>query len=214
MKRIEIIALSVGDAREAEEGGAHRLELVRDLESGGLTPPLALVESVLSAVRIPVRVMLRENAGFGCEGELDQLTGLARQLGKLPIDGVVLGWLRDGALDTEVLDRLLPFFERVTFHRAFERAADAYALLAELKARPQIDRILTSGDATSLSRLARAASPEIQVIAGGGMTEERIAALARSTPLTEFHAGSAAREGGRVRAAQVRRLVQATNRVV
>lgn len=214
MKRIEIIALSEDDAREAEEGGAHRLELVRDLESGGLTPPLALVEAVLSAVKIPVRVMLRENAGFGCEGELKQLTGLARQLGKLPIDGLVLGWLRDGALDTEVLDRVLPFCGRVTFHRAFEQAADPRALLTALKARPQVDRILTSGDAASLSRLARAASPEIEVIAGGGMTEDRIATLAQSTPLTEYHAGSAAREAGRVRAGRVLRLVQAANRVV
>jgi copper homeostasis protein CutC len=77
-----------------------------------------------------------------------------------------------------------------------------------------IDRLLVSGDAASLTRLAREAQPEIEVIAGGGLTEARIAQLARATPVREFHCGSAARENGRVRAGKVRALVQAANRVV
>ena len=211
---MEIIALSLDDAREAEDGGAHRLELVRNIDAGGLTPEWPLLEAVLAAVHLPVRVMLRQNSGFACEGELEELARLAQELGTLPIDGLVLGWLRGGALDTEALDRILPLCARATFHRAFERVAHPRSTLDELKARPQIDRILCSGDAAALTRLARDAGPWIRVIAGGGMTAERIAELAQQTPLTEFHAGSAAREDGRVRAAKVRRLVQAANRVV
>jgi copper homeostasis protein len=37
---LEVIVLSVEDARAAEEGGADRLEVVRDIHLGGLTPPL------------------------------------------------------------------------------------------------------------------------------------------------------------------------------
>jgi copper homeostasis protein len=37
---LEVIACSVADAVAAERGGADRLELVRDLNVGGLTPPL------------------------------------------------------------------------------------------------------------------------------------------------------------------------------
>ena len=40
---LEVIACSVADAVEAEKGGASRLEIVRDLGRGGLTPPLELV---------------------------------------------------------------------------------------------------------------------------------------------------------------------------
>ena len=55
---------TVADAREAARGGADRLEVVRDLESGGLTPPLALVAAIAAETALPLRVMVRENAGF------------------------------------------------------------------------------------------------------------------------------------------------------
>ncbi|MBZ5592386.1 MAG: hypothetical protein LAP39_09125 [Acidobacteriia bacterium] len=61
---LEVIACSVADAVAAERGGAGRLEIVRALEAGGLTPLLSLVKEIVAAVSIPVRVMLRENPGF------------------------------------------------------------------------------------------------------------------------------------------------------
>lgn len=57
---LEVIACSVGDAVEAEKGGASRLEIVRDLGRGGLTPPLELVAEIKRAVNVPLRVMLRD----------------------------------------------------------------------------------------------------------------------------------------------------------
>ena len=53
MKLLEVIVTSVDEARAAEEGGADRLELLRDLDVEGLTPVLALVEDVLASVTIP-----------------------------------------------------------------------------------------------------------------------------------------------------------------
>ena len=61
---MEVIAETVEDAREAEQGGAGRIELVRDLSRGGLTPLPALIDAVVHAVRIPVRVMVRESEPF------------------------------------------------------------------------------------------------------------------------------------------------------
>ena len=37
---LEVIATSLDDALAAEDGGAGRLEIVHDLERGGLTPPV------------------------------------------------------------------------------------------------------------------------------------------------------------------------------
>ena len=59
-KILEVIVSSLEDAKQAEAGGADRLEVVRDLEVGGLTPDFQLVEQIAGAVRIPIRVMLRE----------------------------------------------------------------------------------------------------------------------------------------------------------
>ena len=58
---LEVIACSVTDAIAAAQGGAHRIELISRFDIGGLTPSLGLVRDVIRAVKIPVRVMLRES---------------------------------------------------------------------------------------------------------------------------------------------------------
>ena len=71
---LEVIACSVEDAIQAEEGGADRLEIVSDLDVGGLTPPLELVREIRSEVNLPLRVMLREEAGiFSTVTEFEKL---------------------------------------------------------------------------------------------------------------------------------------------
>ena len=76
---LEVIAASVADAKAAQEGGADRLEIVRDLDQGGLTPPFDLVEEIAAAVEIPIRVMLRETPDFDPTG-IDRLAPYAGRL--------------------------------------------------------------------------------------------------------------------------------------
>src|SRR6185436_13524943 len=87
------------DAREAEQGGAGRLELVRELRRGGLTPVPALVADVVRAVGIPVRVMLRDSEPFelGDPAEPGRLHDAARRAHECGAAGFVVGFLRDGA---------------------------------------------------------------------------------------------------------------------
>jgi copper homeostasis protein len=93
---VEVIACSVEDAREAASGGADRLEVVRDLGQGGLTPDVTLVEKILAAVTIPVRVMVRERNTFDVAdaSELKLLCSQTEELSGLPIDGLVLGFVQ------------------------------------------------------------------------------------------------------------------------
>lgn len=205
MKRLlEVIACSVQDAVEAEAGGADRIELVRDLQLGGLTPPLSLVRDVLAAVRIPVRAMVRETISFQVDGagDRERLHRAAREFSALGLDGLVLGFLKDGAVDLDltrgVLESagLLP----ATFHHAFEAAADPWRAIASLKTLPPVDRILTFGGPGSweekcvrLREYQAAASPEIVVLAGGGIDGEVLDILTSQTGLLEFHAGRAVR---------------------
>ncbi len=69
---LEVIACSVSDAVEAQHGGAGRLEIIRDFERGGMTPPLKLVQDILGAVRLPVRVMLRDTERYEIVGEVEK----------------------------------------------------------------------------------------------------------------------------------------------
>ena len=216
---LEVIACSVEDAIEAQEGGASRLEIVRDLGRGGLTPSLELVERIMAAVSIPLRVMLRESDGYEVTGEKEKeiLCTTARQLSSLGIDGVVLGFLRSNDIDVQTTQEILSCAPslRATFHHAFEEV-DPVVAIPQIKQIKQVDRILTHGGAGSWSakienfvRNQAQAGPEIQLIAGGGLDAERIADLTAKTDLREFHVGRVARVNGDVEGKVTAELVRA-----
>jgi copper homeostasis protein len=199
---IEVIAQSVADAVEAEAGGADRLELVRALDQDGLTPPPELVRALCDAVRIPVYAMIRPRDAFSLRpGERDQIVAEARAAVASGARGLVLGYLNAaGGVDEEALTIVRaavgPDIE-LTFHRAFDRLADAHAALPVLAAHG-IRRVLTSGGApTAVEGLAalRALVPlasrhGLIIMAGGGLTPENIAGIVAETGVSEVHFGS------------------------
>lgn len=220
---LEVIACSVADAIAAQQGGAGRLEVIRDLSCGGLTPAFELVEKIMAVVSIPVRVMLRESVGYevSSEDEKDRLCNAARQFSTLDIDGVVLGFLRSGRIDVKLTQDVLACAPslKATFHHAFEEASPAEAI-HKIKQIKQVDRLLTHGGGgswsekiESLVRYQDLAGPEIQIIAGGGLDAQKIADIAGKTDIREFHVGRAARVNcsvdGAVSASQVEELVTA-----
>jgi copper homeostasis protein len=220
---LEVIACSVADAVEAEKGGASRLEIVRDLRRGGLTPPLELVADIKRAVNVPLRVMLRESDGFETSSadEIDRLCAAAVQFASLGVDGFVVGFLKEGQVDVERTQRVLACAPQVraTFHHAFEGAIDKFSALRLIKTLPQVDRVLSSAGADDLkfrvqrlSQYSKAASPELTILAGGGIDGDALLKIGRETNIREFHVGRAARSGfhveGDVQASLVSELVK------
>ena len=73
MKGVEVCVFSVDDAYAAEAAGAARLELCREYDKGGITPPWedlqrmspqsASDDAQLRGLRIPAVVMVRERGG-------------------------------------------------------------------------------------------------------------------------------------------------------
>lgn len=205
---LEVIACSVEDAIAAARGGADRLELISNYEVGGLTPKLELVERVLAAVEIPVRVMLRDEESFFVTDEAakERLCWTATLLAKLPIDGLVLGFLRDPGpeIDHELLARVLACSPglKATFHRASESLPDPGRAIGELARHPQIDTLLTSGGpepwGEKVPRLAewqRRADPDRTILVGGGVYTDAIQLLRADSTIRAFHIGQAVRAG-------------------
>ena len=220
---LEVIACSVKDAVEAEKGGAGRLEIVRDLKRGGLTPSYKLVEEIRQCVAIPIRVMLRANESFETSGEeeIERLCNAAERFASLEVDGFVLGFLRGGEVDLELTQRVLASAPqmRATFHHAFENTRDKLVALGAIKQLPQVDRVLSHGGKDELmsrvQRLAqyeKAAAPELKIIAGGDVNNAAILQIGRETRIREFHVGRAARSqfevDGAVQASLVHGLVK------
>ena len=200
--QLEVIVQSVGDARAAEEGGADRLEVVRSIEHGGLTPALDVVHEIAAAVRLPMRVMVRENAGFTIgNGELRRLQEAAASLEAANVDGIVIGFAGGGSLRLPDLENVLSAASRVrvTFHRAFDSLDDPIAAIPLVARCAQVDRILTSGGTgapaarvETLRRYAKVAG-RLTMVAGGGVDDAAAAMFAQSNCVTEIHIGRAAR---------------------
>jgi copper homeostasis protein len=219
---LEVIACTLEDAIEAEKGGADRLEVISHYECGGLTPSLELVRAIQNAVRLPLRVMLRENDGFqvASDDEIAILCGTARELAAMRVDGLVLGFLRDGKIDIDLTELILDCAPTLnaTFHRAFDETSDPFEALAKLGQCRQIDHILTNGGtgdwsekAERLARYQEVTGGNPIILVGGGVDASAIKAVRSRTDLAEFHIGVAARVpadiNGLVRSERVRELL-------
>lgn len=111
-------------------------------------------------------------------------------------DGVVIGMLMaDGSVDrprcAKLMEAAYPL--GVTFHRAFDRAANPFEAL-EVIIGLGCERILTSGQrpvamegAELLYQLVREADERISIMPGSGVRASNIAELALKTQAVEFH---------------------------
>ncbi|GGA32148.1 copper homeostasis protein CutC [Paenibacillus physcomitrellae] len=147
---LEVIATCIEDAVTAEQGGADRIELITAIGEGGLTPGIGMVKQVVRSIRIPVHVMVRPHSRSFVYSQPDQevMAEEIKAIRQAGAAGIVIGALTPaGRIDRAALERWLPLAEgmNVTFHRAFDELADLTGGLAELKAYPQINRVLTSG---------------------------------------------------------------------
>jgi copper homeostasis protein len=201
---LEVIVQSVADARAALEGGADRLEIVRSIRDGGLTPTPGLVRAIAREISLPLRVMVRENNGYDTdERELATLRQAAGEFAAIGVDGIVVGFARDGMVALDELARVLDAAPavRATFHRAFDTVSDPLHAIDELVRINAVDRLLTSGGhSTPLRRCDRLreyadrAGARIQIVAGGGVDDEMLALVGRTGCVREVHIGRAARE--------------------
>ncbi|MFF4213785.1 copper homeostasis protein CutC [Streptomyces sp. NPDC001796] len=204
---LEVIALDVEDAVAAQAGGADRLELVTDMASDGLTPPVAAFAGIRAAVDISLRVMLRLGDGFAA-GDVEALVRAARELRAAGAEEFVLGFLgEDGGPDLDAVERLAGELDgcRWTFHRAIDRAADRDALRKQLAEVPGLDTYLTAGSPggvddglpTLLTEAARRGEPGYtqRLMAGGGLRLDHVPRL-RAAGVDAFHIGAAARTDG------------------
>lgn len=215
---LEVIVQSVEDAREAARGGADRLEVVRAIDEGGLTPDIELVYQLTREIQLPLRVMVRANAGHMTDpAELERLASECRALNDAGVDGVVIGFADRGELRLDHVASVLDASPRVraTFHRAFDTLTDPLGALDEIARLPQIDRVLTSGGKGSpaersrhLSALVQRSSGKLTIIAGGNVDERVLAAFAHTKCVTEVHVGRGARLGSDPDGPVVARLVE------
>ena len=198
--QLEICCYNIQSCVIAEQAGANRIELCASPAEGGTTPGYGTIKTAKEKINIPVYPIIRPRGGDFLYND-DEFAIMQKdiQLCKsLGCEGVVIGLLQaDGHVDKKRTAMLveLAYPMGVTFHRAFDRAADPLTALQTL-----IDigceRVLTSGQRPTaaegiqlLKELVTQAGEDIIIMPGAGVRANNIATLA-TTGAKEFHSAA------------------------
>ena len=185
---LEICANSYQSAINAQEAGAHRIELCSELAVGGITPSHGGIEQVMRDLTIPVFVLIRPRSGdFSyTESEFETMLLDIAFCKSIGVQGIVSGvLLPDFTIDKIRTQQLIEASTGMafTFHRAFDWVADVdtnLKVLIDLG----VNRILTSGQQANaiagldtLKDLKRKAGNALKIMPGGGVNITNIDAF-------------------------------------
>ncbi|HET8736468.1 MAG TPA: copper homeostasis protein CutC, partial [Pricia sp.] len=92
---VEVCANSLQSALNAQEAGAHRIELCSELAVGGVTPSYGFLKAVREQITIPVHVLIRPRSGdfTYSEREFDIMKSDITHCVDMGFDGIVSGIL-------------------------------------------------------------------------------------------------------------------------
>lgn len=195
---LELAVFNGESCRVAAECGVQRIELCENYTEGGLTPPAELFSFAKSVYGGDIFVMLRPRPGDFVYSHFEEEVILAEavRFAALGAAGFVAGFLTSaGEINFRQTARLvracapLP----VTFHRAFDRAAqwkESVDALIEAGCR----RVLTSGGLTSamdgryqLAEMKEYAAGRIIVMPGGGIRSDNLPEIMTACRPQEVH---------------------------
>ena len=198
---LEIAVFNLTSALLAAASGADRIELCENAAEGGTTPSYGTMKLVREKISIPVFPIIRPRGGdflFSAD-EFEVMMHDIKLCKELGFEGLVTGLLNaDGSIDVERTKRLvdLAYPLDITFHRAFDRAAQPLRALEDIIA-CGCQRILTSGQAPNafdgkdlIKQLIEQADGRIIIMPGSGVRSGNIAQLAQFTGATELHSSA------------------------
>ncbi len=198
--KLEICANSYQSAKNAQDAGAHRIELCQELSVGGITPTYGLLKQVIENLEIPVFVLIRPRSGnfVYSDAEFEIMKNDIQLCKELGCKGIVSGVLNlDKTIDIERTKELVELSKPLTFtfHRAFDEVANPKEALEQL-IDLGVERVLTSGQASSaelglhlLKELNEMAGERIILLAGGGISSEN-ASKFKEARFKEIHASA------------------------
>lgn len=196
---LEACVETLEEAIQAEKKGAHRIELCSRLDLDGLTPDKELISRVASQLNIPVKVMIRPQAGdfrYSPE-ELSEMKDSIRFCKQARVRGIVFGIHDEKNIlhyqQIEMLTELASPLE-VTIHKAIDLIPDPLDSLSELMKIENITSVLTSGGAAKalegkevIKKMLKVSGGKIHIIAAGKITNMNLAEIHSQIGAHEYH---------------------------
>ena len=194
---LEICANSYQSAKNAQDAGAHRIELCSELSVGGITPSYGLLKEVIDTLSIAVFVLIRPRSGnfTYSEEEFDIMKHDIQLCKNLGCAGIVSGVLnKDNTIDIERTQELIELSKPLefTFHRAFDCVENPQEALEQL-INLGVERVLTSGLEASaekglelLKQLKEHVNGRITILPGSGINIQN-AKLFKDAGFLEIH---------------------------
>jgi copper homeostasis protein len=186
--KLEIACFDVASAKVALNAGAHRIEYSNNYAVGGLTPNFFEVEELLRWCKLPIHVLIRCRPGDFCYSslEIDAMQTSIRAYVELGVQGFVFGCLnaageitKDGNEVLIAAAKGLPCY----FHRAFDGIKNWQGGLNQLQT------IGFKGVLTA-QRFLTPQNEDFEVICGGGVRANNLAALVQQTQAPWFHSAA------------------------
>ena len=198
--KFEICSGSLQSALNAQEAGAHRVELCSALSLGGITPSYGFIELARKRLKIDVNVLIRPRQGdFLYDSE--EIAVMIRDImacAQMGVNGVVIGALDPfGNIDMDACRAMVAVAKHnglsVTFHRAIDRACNIMEALEDVISLG-VDRILTSGGKPTalegletLAQMNSVAAGRVLIMPGSGVNAGNIKEILSASDATEIH---------------------------
>ena len=201
MYKLELIAFTIQSCIDAQNAGAHRIELCDNPGEGGTTPSYGFIKAARNILTIDLYPIIRPRGGdfLYSDEEFEMMKSDINVCKVFGCNGVVIGILNaDGTIDKKRCKELVELAKplKVTFHRAFDRANDLKQALEDV-IETGCERILTSGGvpsaadgATVIAELVQQAGGRIIIMPGSGVRADNIKMLAETTGAKEFHSSA------------------------
>ena len=194
---IEICATSIESIINAQNAGAHRLELCENYSLGGVTPSEQFLNEAIKVSSLPIHVLIRPKGGdfiFNNQ-EYDLMINKINLFKAYNVKGFVVGFMeKDRSLNSDILSefrKITKGFE-LTFHRAFDFLANQEESI-ELLIEKDFNRILCSGNELSaekgvenLRNYNKISNGRITIMPGGGVSLDNFQKFKRSS-FNEIH---------------------------
>lgn len=197
--KLEVCCGNINDVLAIQGLDYDRIELNSALELGGLTPSIATLKAAKRLTDKPICCMVRtRGAGFTySKAEIDVMKKDAELLIENGADGIVFGFLDEsGKIDVDALKEMREITKGkdLVFHKAFDLIEDKEEAIAILIA-SGVDRILLMNENNedfeeALVRIGNYQTKygdKIQLLPGGGITEDNILHVLSITGTTQIH---------------------------